>query len=157
MSLTLNDPTLDVLPSVFCGDLLIYIVAIYCHLRNDFSSKYESSMVIFHHKLLIREGKIFGQWMTSSIIHDHTRSLTHKKCHPKSYNSDIKYLMTLIIIFSVVYIGLPSLNTEYFQDSKYMDTSPKHGTTWCIQWSKYHPKISIVFYILAFGGPMTSN
>ena len=42
-----------------------------------------------------------GQWMNSSTIHDNIHSLTPKKCHPKSYRSDIKYYMTLNIIFSV--------------------------------------------------------
>ena len=40
--------------------------------------------------------------MNSSIIHDNTCSLIHKKCHPKSYHSDIKYRLTLNIIFSVL-------------------------------------------------------
>ena len=45
----------------------------------------------------------FGQWMNSSIIHDDICSLIHIKCHPRSYYSDIKYHMTLNIIFSVVH------------------------------------------------------
>ena len=52
-------------------------------------------MTIFHHKLLTREGRVFVQWMNSSIIHDNICSLIHKKCHSKKYNSDIKYHMTL--------------------------------------------------------------
>ena len=36
------------------------------------------------------------------IIHDSICSLVNKECHPKSYHSDIKYHMTLNIIFSVV-------------------------------------------------------
>ena len=35
--------------------------------------------------------KGFGPWMNSSIIHDSICKLIHKKCHPKSYHSDIKY------------------------------------------------------------------
>ena len=38
---------------------------------------------------------ITGQWMNSSIIHDSICKLIHKKCHMKSYHSDIKYHMTL--------------------------------------------------------------
>ena len=39
--------------------------------------------------------------MNSSIIHDSICKLIHKKCHLKSYYSDIKYHTTLKIIFSV--------------------------------------------------------
>ena len=42
-----------------------------------------------------------------SIIHDNTCKLTYKKCHQKSYHSDIKCHMTLLIILSVWY-------TKYF-------------------------------------------
>ena len=45
-----------------------------------------------------REG--FGQWMNLSIIHDNICSFIHKKCHPKSYHSDIKYHIILSIIVS---------------------------------------------------------
>ena len=34
-------------------------------------------------------------------------SLIHKKCHLKNYHSDIKYHMTLNIIFSVVFVARP--------------------------------------------------
>jgi hypothetical protein len=44
----------------------------------------------------------FEQWMNSSITNDNICWLIHKKCHPKSYHSDIKYHMTLNIMFSVV-------------------------------------------------------
>ena len=67
-----------------------------------FPSKIQSFMTIFHRKLLIKKGKIFDQWMNSSIIHDNFCELIHKKCDPKSYHSDIKYHMPLNIIFSVV-------------------------------------------------------
>jgi hypothetical protein len=39
--------------------------------------------------------------MNSSIIHDNNYELIHKKCHAKSCRSEIKYDMTLNIIFSV--------------------------------------------------------
>ena len=65
------------------------------HLQSDFPSKFQSSMTIFITKLLTREGRYFGQWMNSSIIHDNIRSFIHKNCHPESYHSDIKYHMTL--------------------------------------------------------------
>ena len=42
----------------------------YCHSPNSsFWSKFWSSMMIYYHKLLTREGRGFGQWMNSSIIH----------------------------------------------------------------------------------------
>ena len=47
----------------------------------------------------------FGQWMNSSIVHDIICKFIHKKCHLKSYHSDIKYHMTLNIKFSVVFFG----------------------------------------------------
>ena len=48
--------------------------------------------------------------MNSSIIHDNICSLGRKKCHPKSYHSDIEYHMTLNVIFSVA-LQLRSLRT----------------------------------------------
>ena len=70
----------------------------YYHLPSDVSSKFHSSMTIFHHKLLTREGMVSIQWMNSSIIHDSIRSLIHKKCHPRSYHHDINYHTTLKLI-----------------------------------------------------------
>ena len=56
-------------------------------ISSDFSSKFQSSMAIFHHKLLTTKGR-FGAmddvWMISCIIHNNICSLIHKKCHPKS-------------------------------------------------------------------------
>jgi len=43
-----------------------------------------------------------GFWAVAEFIHHPWRSLIHKKCHPKSYHRDIKYHITLNIIFSVV-------------------------------------------------------
>ena len=58
-------------------------------------------MTTFHHKLLTKKvGR--WQWMNSSAIRDNICSLIHKKRHPKGYHSDIKYHMTLDIIFGVV-------------------------------------------------------
>ena len=50
-----------------------------------------------------------------SIIHDVLCSLIHKKCHPKSYHNDIKWHMTLNIIFSVptiVFVCKVPLHTQ---------------------------------------------
>ena len=50
-----------------------------------------------------RQEKVrFHQWINSSLIHDNIFSLIREKCHLKSYHSDIKYHMTLNIIFSVL-------------------------------------------------------
>ena len=74
----------------------------YCHLWSDFSSKFKSSMTILHHKLLTKK---VGFWPINELIHHHDNicSLIHKKCHPKSYHNDIKWHMTLNIIFSVAW------------------------------------------------------
>ena len=40
--------------------------------------------------------------MNASIIHDNIYSLIDKKCHLRSYHSDIRYHITLNIIFSVL-------------------------------------------------------
>ena len=66
---------------------------------------------MFHHKLLTREGRVFGQRMNSSIIHDNICSLVHK-CNLESYHSDIKYHMTLNIIFSVACSKAEALELE---------------------------------------------
>ena len=65
----------------------------YCHLQFDFSSQFQSSMTIFHHKILTKEGRANGRTHPSSMTI--FSSLTHKKCHPKLTN------MTLNTIFSV--------------------------------------------------------
>ena len=48
----------------------------------------------------------FGQWMNPSIIHDNICKLIHKKCHLKSYHSDIKYHMTLYVYIYDMYNGV---------------------------------------------------
>ena len=44
----------------------------------------------------------FGEWITSSIIHGNIWSLIHKKCHPKTYHSNIKHQIAPYIIFYIV-------------------------------------------------------
>jgi hypothetical protein len=44
---------------------------------------------------------VFDQWMNSFIIHDSICKLTYKKRHLKLCRNNIKYYMTLNIIFSV--------------------------------------------------------
>ena len=96
-------PTLNVIPTLFVmpcncyGGSQIYNVAVIV----TYQMIFQNSIIhdnIFHHKVLTREGK----GLNSSIIHDSNCSLIHNKCHPKCYNSDIKYHMTLNIMFSVV-------------------------------------------------------
>ena len=72
----------------------------YCHVPSDFSSRFQSSMTIYLHKLLARR-QGFGQWTNSSTFHNNIFSFNHEKFHLESYHSDIKYHMTLNIIFSV--------------------------------------------------------
>ena len=69
----------------------------YCHLPNDFSSKFQSTMTIFHHKLLTREGMVLANRWT----HPSSMAIIIHKCHRKSYHRDIKYHITLNIIFIV--------------------------------------------------------
>ena len=45
----------------------------------------------------------FDQWMNSSITYHNICKLIHKKCHPNSCQSDIKYHVTLNIISSLVF------------------------------------------------------
>jgi hypothetical protein len=59
-------------------------------------------MTIFHHKLLTLERMVLANEMNSSIIHNNICSFSHKECHPEGYHSDLKYHMTLNIVFSVL-------------------------------------------------------
>jgi hypothetical protein len=52
------NPTLIVIPCKFLGGLQISNVAIV--VTCDFSSKFQSSMTIFHHKLLKREDRVLA-------------------------------------------------------------------------------------------------
>ena len=106
-------------PNIICQSLQISrgIVDLqccnYCHFPIDFSSKFQSSMTIFLHKLMTIEGRVFGQHMNSSIIHDNIRSLIRKKYHPKSYHRDIKYHMTLNIKSSVISIHIEEYDVTW--------------------------------------------
>jgi hypothetical protein len=53
--------------------------------------------------------------MNSSIIHDNRCSLIHKKCYPKSYQSDTKYQMTLNIISCAVSLPAGENNSGGFE------------------------------------------
>ena len=56
----------------------------YCHLLSDFSSKFQSSVTIFHHKLLTRGGRVLANgWthpssMTMFVVYLYIRSVIQK-------------------------------------------------------------------------------
>jgi hypothetical protein len=67
VSPTINvDPTLFVIPGKCIGGLKTYNVAITINCEVIFSSKCQSSMTIFHHKLLTREGRVLAM---DELIH----------------------------------------------------------------------------------------
>ena len=74
VSLTLNvNPTLFVIPYNF-GGIIILECCNSCHLPSGFSSKFQSSMTIFHHKLMRREGRVVTNGWThpsSMIVYFH--------------------------------------------------------------------------------------
>ena len=93
-------------------------------------------MTVSQHKSLTREDKGFGQQMNSSIIHDSIRSLIHKKYHhPKSYHSDVKYHMTLNIIFRVSFYGL------FKESSLLLDPYPNSSS---FMIPRFHRMLSLV-------------
>ena len=63
-----------------------------CHLLSDFSSKFKSSMIIFHYENV--------HW------NDNIYKLIHKKCNKKSWCSDIKFHVTLNTISSVLLLNI---------------------------------------------------
>ena len=67
----------------------------YYHLLGHLSSKFQSPITIFYHKLLTREDRVLGNGWTHPSSMIMLFSLIHKKWHPKSYHSDIKHHMTL--------------------------------------------------------------
>ena len=61
MSPTLNvNPKQFVTPCKFFWGIMELKCCNYCHLSRDFASKFQSSMTIFHHKLLTREGRVLA-------------------------------------------------------------------------------------------------
>jgi hypothetical protein len=93
--------TFLVIPCIFLGGLYICNLAInvtyqvICHPISNHPWQYFITSCW-------QENVGFGQWTNSVAIHDNIYSLIHKKCHIKSSHSDIKYHMTLNIIFSIV-------------------------------------------------------
>ena len=80
-----------------------------CNYRNfpsGVSSKFQSSMTIFHHKSVTSEGRVLANgWTHPSSMTIFVHLFIYKKCHLKSYHGDIKYHMTLNNIFSLVRFG----------------------------------------------------
>ena len=66
--------------------------------------------MIFHHKLLTREGRVLANGWTHPSSMTIFVQLIHKKCHPKRYHSGIIYHMRLNIIFNI-FLG-DRLNTK---------------------------------------------
>ena len=101
---TLNaNPTLFVIPCkyFFLGGIIDVQCCNYGHSLSESSSKFQSSMTIFHYKLLTREGGVLANgWALIQHPWRYICPLIRKKCHPKSYHSDIKYYVTLNIISS---------------------------------------------------------
>ena len=67
-----------------------------------FHPDFNHPLQYFITKLLARESWVLAKWMNSSIIHHNICSLIHEKCHPKSCHSDMKYHMTVNIIFRAI-------------------------------------------------------
>ena len=56
--------TLFVIPCHFYGGITDLQCCNYCHLPSDYSSKFQSYMTIFHHKLLTRVGGVLANGCT---------------------------------------------------------------------------------------------
>ena len=75
----------------------------YCHLLDDFPSKFQSFMTISLH-INVRMQNVQKVDELEESQDDTICELTHETCHYRSYHSDIKYHMTLNIIFSLVFL-----------------------------------------------------
>ena len=75
---------------------------------SGFSSKVQSSMTTFHHKLLTIEGRVLANGWTHPSSMTIFVPLIHKKCHPKKYHSDIKYhtALTIILVTKSNFLGV---------------------------------------------------
>ena len=100
---------LFVIPCRFFWGILDLQCCNYCHLPNNVSSKFQSNMTIFHHRLPTREGRVLTNgWThppspiyppsTTICVYEFKRSVIRKV----TIHSDMKYHMTLNIITSVV-------------------------------------------------------
>ena len=75
----------------------------YCYLPSDVSSKLQSPMTIFHHKLLTREGRVVTNgWTHPSSMTMYLFTYSLRRVIQKVTINDIKYHMTLNNIFSVL-------------------------------------------------------
>ena len=101
MSPTPNvNPTLCAIPCIFWGDCRITVLH---NVTYEVISNFNHPWQYFITSCWQEKIGFFGP-MDDELIHHPSNicSLIHKKCHPKSYHSDIKYHMTLNNIFSVV-------------------------------------------------------
>ena len=91
----------------------------YSHLPSDVSSNIQSSMRIFHHKLLTRrEGRVLANGWTRPSSMTLFGQLIHKKYHPKSYHSGLKDHMTRGILFRVAFIGREGQNGNFYNSQE---------------------------------------
>ena len=96
-------PTLDVNPTLFvipCNFLGVYRFIVLQLLSLTKCCFIQISIIHDNipSQVADKRRNYFGQWMNSSIIHDSICKFIYKRCHPKSYYSEIKYDMTLEII-----------------------------------------------------------
>ena len=67
----------------FFGGIIDLYCCDYCHLPSEFSSKFQSSMTIFQHKLLTREGRVLADGRThppsmTTFVHLFKRSVSRR-------------------------------------------------------------------------------
>ena len=107
MSPTLNvNPTLFVIPCKCFRGIIVLHCCNDCHLPNDFSSKFQSSIIIFHHKSVTKKVG-FGQRMNSSI--SSMTILVHLFISVIQKST----IVTLNIIFSVVHSPILRIYTNF--------------------------------------------
>ena len=94
-------PTLDVNPALFVIPCIDLQCCNYCHLPGEFSSNFQSSMTIFHHKLLTKVDTILINGWTHPLSMTILARLFMRSVL-NSYHHDIKDHMTRKIMFSVV-------------------------------------------------------
>ena len=62
------------------------------HLPSGFHPKFQSSMAKFHHKLLTKKGRVWDQWMNTSII----QFIQHKNNNNKMMAHEAQFLIVYI-------------------------------------------------------------
>jgi hypothetical protein len=77
----------------------------YCHLASDFFIQISIIHENISSQVVDKRGYGFGHKINFTTIHGNICKLICRKSHLKSYHSDIKYHMTLNIIFSVALLS----------------------------------------------------